>query len=336
MKSIASALTKFVVAVMVIGTTTTLAALSINSLPAFALDMYPSRPVRVVVSLPPGSSPDIRTRVIGNQLTTTWGQQVVVENRPGAGGALSAQTVLSAPPDGYTLLATVASLFTVLPAQREKLAFDPNRDLVPIALTASEGMVIAVSPKLGVNNLAEFIALAKAQPDKLAIGTNPAGSLPHLSARLFVSLTKAPIIVVPFTSGGTNEAIREILGGRIHAVIESRPALQAHLASGDLKALAIMTRERLTIAPDLPIAAETIPGLAAIGWSGIFARNGTTDPIIQHLSTNIRRAMEAPEVRTKLEQTGTPYRPLFTGDFARFIEAEQRLWWPIVKEVGLN
>ena len=314
---------------------TALAVLPTNLSSVAAQDAYPSRHVRLVVSLPAGSSPDIRTRVVANQLGTTWGRQVVVENRPGAGGALSVQTVLSAPADGYTLLVPVASLFTVLPAQ-QKLPFDLNRDLVPIAMTASEGMVIAVSPKLGVNSLAEFIALAKANPDKLAIGTNPAGSLPHLAARLLVERTNAPMTVVPFSSGGTNEAIREIFGGRIHAVIESRPALQAHLESGSLRALAIMTRERVAVAPQLPTAAETVPGIAAVGWAGIFAPRGTPDSVVQSLSASIRTAVEAPEVKTKLEQTGTPYRQLFLADFARFIEEEQRLWWPVVKQAGTN
>ena len=236
-----------------------LTALSVHVEPAVAQDAYPSRAVRILLSFPPGSSPDIRTRIIANQLTTLWGKQVIVENRPGAGGALSVQALLATPADGYSLLGSAASLFTILPAQKDKLTFDVNRDIVPVALTGSEGMVFAVSPKLGVNTLAEFIALAKAQPDKLVIGTNPAGSLPHLAAQLFVKLSKAPVIVVP-TTGGTNEAIREILGGRAHVVIESRPAIKAHLESGDLKPLAIMTPERLAAIPDLPAAAETVPG----------------------------------------------------------------------------
>ena len=313
-----------------------LVAISINTSPAVAQDTYPSRPVRIVLSLPAGSSPDIRARIIGHQLTTIWGRQVVIENRPGAGGVLGAQTVLSAPADGYTLLSTVPSLFTILPAQRDKLPFDVNRDLVPIAMTGNEGLVLAVSPKLGVNNLAELIALAKAQPHKLIIGTNPAGSLPHLAARLLVSLTKAPMTVVPYSTGGTHEAIREILGGRVHAVIEARPGLQAQLDSGELKALAIMTRERVTNIPNLPTAAETVPGLAAIGWTGIFAPKGVPDAVVQRLAANIRQALEAPEVKIRFEQTGSPFRPLFTGDFARFIEAEQKLWWPVVKEAGPN
>ena len=312
------------------------ALFAVNLTSAVAEDSYPSRPVRIIASLPTGSSPDIRTRIIGHHLTAMWGRQVVIENRPGAGGALAVQAVLAAPADGYTLLAGVASVFTVLPGLQSKLPFDVNRDFVPIALTTNEGMVIAVSSKLGVNTLAELIALAKAKPNTIAIGTNPSGSLPHLAARLLVSLSSAPITVVPYSKGGTNEVIRDILGGRVHAVVESRPGLQAHLESGDLKALAIMTRQRLSTLPDLPIAAETVPGLAAIGWTGIFARSGTPEAVVKQLSADLRQALEAPDVKTRLEQTGTPFQPLFTADFARFIEAEQKLWWPVVKEAGAN
>ena len=132
---------------------------------------------------------------------------------------IGAQAVLSAPPDGHTLLTAAASTFTILPAQSNKLPFDVNRDLIPIGLMSTEGLVLAVSPKLGISTLAELIALAKTDPHKIIIGTNPAGSLPHLAARLLVSLSQAPLTVVPST-GGTNEAIREIMGGRVHVVMD--------------------------------------------------------------------------------------------------------------------
>jgi len=313
-----------------------LIAVAFNAPHAVGQDAYPSRPVRIILSLPAGSAPDIRTRIIANQLTTIWGRQVVIENRPGAGGVLGVQAVLSTPADGYTLLATVSSVFTVLPAQKEKLPFDVNRDLIPIALTSNEGMVLAVSSKLGVNNLAELTALAKAQPNKLIIGTNPAGSLPHLAGLLFTKLAAAPMTVIPYSRGGTNEAIREILGARIHVVIEARNGLQAQLDNGDIKALAIMTKERVATAPDLPTAMETVPGLQAIGFTGIFAAKGTPNIIVQQVATSVDQALAVPEIKTRLEETGSPFRPQFTADFARFIEAEQKLWWPVVKAAGLN
>jgi tripartite-type tricarboxylate transporter receptor subunit TctC len=295
---------------------------------------YPTRPVRIVAPLPAGSSPDIRARIVAEQLTRIWGQQVIIENRPGGGGVIGVQAVLSAPSDGYTLLHAQASIFTVLPAQREKPRFDVNRDLIPIGLTANEGMVFAISPKLGINTLGELITTAKRNPHKFIIGTNPAGSLPHLAAALFVRLSQAPITVVPST-GGTNEAIREIMGGRVHAVIESLPGLRGALDAGDLRALAIMARERAPTAPDIPTAAETVPGLIALGWSALAAPKETPQAIIRQLTEDLRKVIDSSDTRARFEKIGaTPFRGIFAADLERFIESDQKLWWPIVNEAA--
>jgi len=307
------------------------AALPMSSRFAWA-QAYPSRPVRIIAPLPVGSSPDIRARIIAEQLTRMWGQQVVVENRPGGGGTIAVQAVLSALPDGYTLLYGVSSIFTVLPAQREKLRFDVNHDLIPIGLTASEGMVLAVSPTLGIGTLGELITIAKRNPHTFVIGTNPAGSLPHLAAMLFVKLSHAPIILVPSTAG-TNEAIREIMGGRVHAVIEALPGLRSALAAGDLRALAIMARERPATAPGIPTATETVPGLVALGWTALVAPKRTPPSIVQQLTEDLRTVMESSDTRARLEKIGaTSFQPLFGAELARFIDSEQKVWWPIVSE----
>jgi tripartite-type tricarboxylate transporter receptor subunit TctC len=299
---------------------------------AIAQDKYPSRPVKIIHSLPAGSGPDVRVRIVAEQLTKLWGQQVVVENRPGGGGLIGAQALLAAAPDGYTLLAASGSTFVILPAQKDKLPIDVNRDLVPIGLTGIEGLLLVVSPKLGVNSLAELIALAKKEPHTIVIGTNPAGTLPHLAARLLVQLSKAPFTVLPYATGGTNEAIKDILGGRVHAVIESRGGLKGALDAGDLKALAIMSSERHQKFPDLPAAAETVPGLTAVGWSSLVAPKGTPEAIVDQLREDLRKALEDPHLQTRLAQIGaTPFRPMSTADVVRFIEADQKLWWPIVK-----
>jgi tripartite-type tricarboxylate transporter receptor subunit TctC len=297
---------------------------------------YPSRPVKIVVPLPPASAPDIKARIIADQLTKMWDRQVIVENRPGGGGAIAVHAVLSGLPDGHTLLYAVSSVFTVLPAQKSKLTFDVNRDLIPIGLTANEGMAFAVSAKLGVNTLGELITLAKRDPYKFIIGTNPAGSLPHLAATQFVRLSQAPMTVVPST-GGTNDAIREIMGGRSHAVIEALYGLRGAIDAGDLKALAIMSRERLPTAPDLPTAAETVPGLIALGWSALVAPKGTPGALVQQLSEDLRKVLEDPDTRARFEKIGgTPFQPIFAADLARFIASEQMQWWPIVKLVESN
>jgi len=202
---------------------------------------YPTRPVKMIVPLPAGSSPDVRHRLIAQALSQLWGQQVIVENRPGGGGLIGTRAGLNEQPDGYTIIVGLASVYTILPAQNEKLPFDVNEDLIPVGLTASEGLIFACSPRLGVSTLPDFIELAKKNPDRYVIGTNPAGSLPHLAAKLFVDLTRTAIAVVPYGSGGTNDAIRDIMGGRAHAVIDGWAGVRGALDGGELKALAILS-----------------------------------------------------------------------------------------------
>jgi tripartite-type tricarboxylate transporter receptor subunit TctC len=294
---------------------------------------YPTRPVKLIVPLPAGSGPDLRHRLIGQYLTQLWGQQMIVENRPGGGGLIGTRSALAGEPDGYTLLVGLASVYTILPAQNDKLPFDVNNDLTPIGLTSNEGMVIATSSKLGVSALPEFIELARKRPHELIIGTNPAGSLPHLAAKLFVDVTGAPIAVVPYSTGGTNEAIRDILGGRVHAVIDGMPALKGNIESGALKPLAIMSRDR---AADLPLASQYIPGLTAMGWQALTVQKGVPEPIVTKLTADLQTVLANPELQERLLQTGSPFRPLWGPELKNFIEAEENLWWPLVKKYGAN
>jgi tripartite-type tricarboxylate transporter receptor subunit TctC len=299
--------------------------------PADAQTAFPSRPLKLLVSLPAGSAPDIRARIVAEYLTKAWNQRVVVENKPGGGGLVAVQSLLSAAADGHTLLVAPASTFTILPAQKAKLGFDVNADLIPIGLLSNEAMIIAASPQLGVANLADLIPLAGNQPHKIIIGTNPAGTLPFLAAKLLVETSKVPMTVLPYASGGTNEAMRDLIGGRIHVAIEGRPGLRGAIESGDLKALAIMSAERHPSLPDLPTAAETVPGLTAMGWQVLVAPKGTPESVVGQLATDLRKALGAPDLRTRLEQIGMPFRPLFSLELVRFIEGEQKLWWPVVK-----
>jgi len=298
--------------------------------------VYPARPVKIIVPLPAGTAPDIRHRLIAQQLTQLWGQQVVVENRPGGGGAIGTRAVLAGEHDGYTLLAALASIYTILPAQNEKLPFDVNSDLISIGLTNLEGMVLAVSSKLGVNSLPELIALAKKNPDQLVIGTNPAGSLPHLTAKLLVDLAKAPMLVVPYSTGGTNDAIRDIMGGRVHATIEALPALRGALDAREIKALAIMSHEPLPTFPNLPVASGMVPGLTSMGWQALAVPKGTPAPIVAKLIDDLRKAFQNPELQKRLLETGSEFQPLFGADLTRFIQDQEKLWWPLVKKYEAN
>lgn len=292
---------------------------------------YPTRPVRIVMTLPPASSPDLTTRIVADLLGKVWGQQVVVENKPGGGGAIGMQAALSSPADGYTLVSTVASSYVVMPVQQNgRLAFDVNADFIPIGLIASEPMLISVSPKLGVGTLAELVTRAKNEPYKLIIGTNPAGSLPHIAARMLVERTGAPMIVAPGT-GGTSEAIREIMGGHAHAVIETLQGIRGSVASGDIKPIAMMGHERLASAPEIPAVAETIPNLVVIGWNIIAVSKGTPAHVITRLTSDLAKVVADPQLQSRTQNT--PFKPLFGSDLVQFIIADQERFAPVVKEL---
>jgi tripartite-type tricarboxylate transporter receptor subunit TctC len=293
---------------------------------------YPTRPVKIIVPLPPGSAPDVRHRLIAQALTQLWGQQVIVENRPGGGGIIGTRALLGDQPDGHTLLAALASIYMILPAQHEKLPFDVNTDMIPIGLTAYEGLVMACSPKLGVNTLAEFIALAKKMPDKLVIGTNPAGSLPHITAKLFVDLTKTGVAVVPYSTGGTADAIRDIMGGRVHAVIDGWASLRGGIESKDLTPLAILSPKPVAMLPNLPAAAATVPGFTSIGWQALTARRGTPEPVVRVLGDSLRKVLADPQLQKRLEETGPEFQPLYGAELTRFIQDEQKFWLPLAKK----
>jgi tripartite-type tricarboxylate transporter receptor subunit TctC len=210
-----------------------LAATSLGAAPTAAQHTFPTKPIRIVMPIPPGSGLDVVTRVIGEQLTSLWRQQVVVENRPGAGGLIAAQAVAGSPPDGYTLLGGATSIFTILPAQKDRLPFDVNRDFTQVGMIlAATPMYLAVSPKLGVSSFADFVALAKSKPGEIVIGTNGAGTLPHFAGLALARMGNIPVTIVPYNQGGTLAAIADIMGGRVHATIEAVFGLQGSLQSG--------------------------------------------------------------------------------------------------------
>lgn len=293
---------------------------------------YPRRPVRMIVPLPAGSSPDIRHRQIAQALSQLWGKQVVVENKPGGGGLIGTRAALNEAPDGYTMLVGLASVYTILPGQNEKLPFDVNNDMIPIGLTAFEGLVMACSSKLGVGSLSEFIELARKNPDLYVIGTNPAGSLPHLAANRFVDLTKTKIAVVPYATGGTSAVISDIMGGRVHVVIDGWAALRGALDSGDLKALAILSPKPSATLPNLPTALGTVPDFTAIGWQALIVHKGTPEVIVRKLGDDLRTVLSNPEVQKKLLETGLEFQPLYGAELMRFIEDEQKRWLPVAKK----
>jgi tripartite-type tricarboxylate transporter receptor subunit TctC len=266
--------------------------------PASAQKAYPTRPVKIIVPLPAGSAPDVRHRLIAQALTQLWGQQVIVENRPGGGGIIGTRAMLGEQPDGHTLLACLASIYMILPAQNEKLPFDVNKDMIAIGLTAYEGLVMACSSKLGVKSLDEFLALA----------------------------------VVPYSTGGTADAIRDIMGGRVHAVIDGWASLRGGIESKDLVPLAIMSPKPTDLVPNLPVAAATVPGFTSIGWQALTARRGTPEPVVRILGDSLRKVLDDPQLQKRLQETGPEFAPMYGAELTRFIQDEQKFWLPLAKK----
>jgi tripartite-type tricarboxylate transporter receptor subunit TctC len=295
---------------------------------------FPSKPIRIILPIPAGTALDVVVRAMGDQLRSKLGQPVVVENRPGAGGIIAAQAVTNADPDGHTLLGAAASIYTILPAQGEKLPINVDRDLVPVGMIGGGPMYLAVPPKLGINTLNEFIARAKSEPHKLVLGTNGAGTLPHFAALALAKKADAPITVVPYAKGGTTEAIRDILGGRAHGTIEAIFGLRGALQSGDIKLIAVMSPERAPNFPAVPTVAETVPGLTAVGWVALSAPAGTPPAIVQRVNEALNQALKTADVMKRFDDLGLQAQILTPEQTRRYIEAEQKLWWPIVKEAS--
>ena len=241
---------------------------------AQAQDTFPSRSIKIVNPLPAGSAPDVLSRATAEELTGLLGQQVIVENRPGAGGLLAAQTVAGAPADGYTLLLGVSSIWTILPYQKN-VSIDVNQRFVQVGMVAAPiPTYVAVSSKLGVKTFPEFVKLIKGKPGEIVFGTNGAGTLPHFAALALAKMGNLPINIVPYNQGGTAAAITDILGGRVHATIEAIFGMRGVIDSGELLLVGVMTPERDPLSPQVPTVAETIPGYSAVGFMSIAAPAG--------------------------------------------------------------
>lgn len=294
---------------------------------------YPARPVVIVTPSGAGAGPDVITRIVAERLTHTWGQQVQILNRPGAGGLLAAQAASSAQPDGYTLYLPFSSTFVVLPETQPKMPLNLERDIVPIGMVGELPMVIAAVPSLGVSTLPELITLAKRRPRQVLYGTLR-GGVPHLTMEMFASRAGIELNFVPYAA--SPQALNDIVGGTLQLFVEAMPATIGAIQGGSLKPLAIAAAKRLHNFPDLPTVSETIPGFEASGWFALMALAGTPDGVVQKVSQDLRTVLGQPEVQRKLEALGSYARPMSPAETARFIRSEQELWRPVVRQLRLG
>ena len=294
---------------------------------------YPNRPVKLVVPFPPGGPLDIVGRTIADKLSQAWGQSIVVDNKPGAGGNIGADHVAKSPADGYTILMGALSTHAVNPSLYAKMPYDAVKDFAPITLVAVTPNVLVVNAALPVNSAKEFVAYAKANSGKLAFGSGSNGSAGHLAGELFKVDTGTEIIHVPYKGGAP--ATQALLAGDTQFMFDNLANAMPQVKAGKLKALAVTTAERSKLAPELPTMAEAgLPGFDISTWFGLFAPAGTPKDIVAKWNIEVVKILNAPEMRERLVAQGAEPAPMSPDQFAAFVQSEIPKYARIVKASG--
>jgi tripartite-type tricarboxylate transporter receptor subunit TctC len=285
----------------------------------------------MVVPFAAGGGTDVLARIIAQNLNSKWGQPVVVENQPGASGAIGTRAVMKVPADGYTLLmASTGALMAVSGADGDG-AFDVNKVLAPIVIGAAPPYLLVVNPKLPVNSVADLIRLAKEKPEGLTFGSSGVGAASHLSGLLFAGETGIKLLHVPYK--GTGPAVTDLLGARIDLMFAPGPVVQQFVQSGRLKALGVTDTKRSRFYPDVPTVAESgVPGYESVGWFGLLAPLGTPPQIIKQINAAIVAAMDTQEFRDHLATLGAEPKPQTPEQFGRYINADVAKWSKLVRD----
>ncbi len=310
-----------------------LAATLLAASSAAVAEDYPSRMIKIVVPFTPGGTSDLLAREVGRNLTNDWGQTVVIENRPGAGGAIGTTEVARATPDGYTLLMGSSSALAIGPYLTKEMPYDPARDFKPISLVAQIQNLLVVNPTVPVKTVAELIAYAKTHP--MIVGNYGIGSSPHMSAEMFEKMGGVEMTNVPFR--GAPEAMTELLAGRLNLIFDNLPSALPMAKSGKLVALAVSGGHRSALMPDVPTVAESgLPGFDVTTWYGLVAPAGVPDVIVNRLSAEVATILARPEVRERLTTAGTEPQSMTPQEFAAFIGGEQAKWRKLITDVGMT
>jgi tripartite-type tricarboxylate transporter receptor subunit TctC len=300
---------------------------------ASAQSDYPNRPIRLIVTVPPGGAADFIARLVGGKVSEALGQPVLVENRGGAGGTIAADAVAKAAPDGYTLLQNSITTHGVGPHLYSRLPYDPVRDFAPVSGLALLPLVMAVNADLPFKGIDDVIAASKKGGVNFASSGN--GGAPHMAAELFNSVTGATMTHVPYK--GSGPAVADLVGGRVHVMFDAPPSLIAHIRAGKLRVLAAASSQRNRLLPDVPTFAELgHPKVAVSLWYGLLAPAGTPTPIVDKLNGAVTKALETPEVRDRLLAQGAEPMPGSPQVFASFMRDEMAKWAPVVKQAGVK
>jgi tripartite-type tricarboxylate transporter receptor subunit TctC len=296
---------------------------------------YPTRPIHVVVPSSPGAGvTDIMARLVGQHLSARIGQQIVIDNRPGASGIIGAEVVSRAAPDGYTLLMANVSL-VVNPFLYPKMPYDALKDFVPVTMVNSAPMLLVVHPSVPAKSVSELIAYAKSHPAQLNYGSGGLGSTPYLAAELFKSLAGIDVVHVPYKGGAP--ALSDLVGGQVSFMIENMPGTMPYVRADNLRALAITSPQRSELAPELPTMAEAgVPGYEMSGWNGLFAVKGTPPEIVAKLHSEVVKILRTPEVRQELAALGAEPVGDTPEEFAAFLKADMARWGKIIQDKGIR
>jgi tripartite-type tricarboxylate transporter receptor subunit TctC len=294
---------------------------------------YPTRPVRLVVGFPAGQTADIAARLLGQWLTEQFGQPVVIDNRPGASGILATELVVHAPPDGYTLLFATSSNY-INATLYEKLPYDFIRDIAPVAGNIASPLVLEVNPAVPVKTVPELIAYAKANPGRLSMASAGIGNSTHVSGELFKMMTGINLLHVPYR--GSAPALTDLLGGQVQVMFDLVASSIEHIRAGKLRALAVTTKTRLEVLPDVPPVSEFVPGYEATGVGGVGAPRGTPPEIIDKLNREINAGLADPKMKARLAELGQIVTTGSPADYGRFIVEETEKWGKVVKFAGIK
>jgi tripartite-type tricarboxylate transporter receptor subunit TctC len=290
-------------------------------------ESYPAGPVKFIAPMAAGGGSEPAMRIIINELGRMWGQQTVMVNQPGAGGAIAARTAAAATPDGHTLYLPIASTFTTLPAMQPNLPFKID-DFVPIGFAGEMPFGIAVSPGLAVSSLSELVALSKRQPGGFSVAMGIRGGATHLATELFRLRSGADLTSVFYP--GAAQALGDVISGRVSALVDG-----SAITAPQLKLLATTGTARLASRPDVPTVSEALPGFAASGWFVMMAPPGTPASIVTKVSHDLHFVLAQSELKERLAALAVSSRPMSPSQLADFIRSEQQLWMPVIKQIGL-
>ena len=304
---------------------------------AFAIaaeaEPYPFKPIKIVVPFAVGGIADTFGRAIGAKLTEAWGQPVVVENKPGAGGNIGADFVAKSPPDGYTLVMGNIGTHAVNQSLFKSMPYDTLKDFVPIAHVLDAEGLLVVNPAVSAKTVPELIALARAQPGRMSYASGGLGTTSHLAGELFKSMAKVDIVHVPYK--GNSPAITDLLGGQTQMIFATMPTVLPQVKAGRLRAIAVIGPARTT-ALDVPTVAESLPGFEVSNWIGLFAPAGTPPEVVARLNAEVQKIMHSPEIEKRLETEGAKFIPTTPQSFAAFQRAEAEKWAKAIHDANIK